>query len=132
MERKVDQAKQAFREFQPKLNRLLTGNAWVRSAQKLPLVLVALEGTRDNYDKNKSLHFHLTLGNFDARRLDVDFLEKLVKYWCDTGVGTSDIKLHPLYNAGGFGRYCTKEVWKFNDSCIDLDLTQIPAHLTGI
>lgn len=132
MDRKVDNAKQAFREFRPKLNRLLTGNGWVRSAQKLPLVLVSLEGSKDNYDRNKSLHFHLTLGNFDVERLDVDFLEKLVKHWCDTGIGTDDIKLTSLYDASGFGGYCSKEVWKSNNECIDLMLSQIPAHLTGI
>lgn len=132
MERKVDMAKQAYRAFRPKLNRLLTGNGWLRSAQKLPLVIVSLEGSKNNYDRNKSLHFHLTLGNFDVQRMDVNFLEKLVKNWCDTGVGTDNIKLHPLYYASGFGGYCGKEVWKFNDNCIDFDLTQIPAHLTAI
>ena len=132
MQRKTDTAKQAFRTFMPKLNRLLSGNGWQRKAEYLPIVVTALEGSMNNYDKNKTLHFHVCIGNVDEDRLTVDFFEKLVGHWTATGVGTDDIKMHTLYlSSSGFGEYSSKELWQGNADCIDFDLSQIPAHLTG-
>ena len=131
MERHIDTAHQAMRSFKPKLNRLLTGNGYRRNAQLQPILLFALEGTTNTYDRYKSLHYHIAAGNFDEGRLDVDFLEKLVQHWKGTGVGTDDIKITSLIHGRehGWGTYINKEHHKGNEWCVDYASTQIPSHL---
>lgn len=131
---KVISAQQAMRSFIPKLNRLLTGNGYKRNPAFVPIIITALEGTLNTYDKNKTLHFHIALGNFDEHRLTADMLEKLIQHWIGTGIGTDDIKLHTLYktDGNGWGSYMQKEAWAGNIDCIDLSNTQLPAHLLAI
>ena len=131
MDAKLVAAQQAMRSFIPKLNRLLTGNGYKRNRAFLPIIVTALEGTLNTYDKNKTLHFHLALGNFDENRLTVEMLEKLIQQWIGTGIGTEDIKLHTLRGTSdnGWGGYMHKEAWAGNTDCIDLSNTQLPAHL---
>lgn len=121
MDAKALAAKQAMRSFLPKLNWLLTGNGWKRNPAYLPIIITALEGTLNTYDRNKTLHFHLALGNFDENRLTPDMLEKLIGLWIGTGIGTDDIKLHTLrpMKGNGWGGYIGKEAWKGNSDCID-------------
>lgn len=131
MQRHIDTAHQAMRSFTPKLNRLLTGNGYRRNPQLVPILLIALEGTTNTYDRNKSLHFHIAAGNFDEGRLDVDFLETLIKHWTSTGIGTDDIKITSLIRGRehGWGTYINKEHHKGNEWCVDYSSTQIPSYL---
>lgn len=130
---KSERAVQAYRKFIPHLNRILTGNGWVRNPNYLPLIIPSLEGKTDTYSKNKTLHFHLALGNFDSNRIDADSLEKMIDKWVSTGVGTNDIKLRKLADGieSGWGAYISKEVWKGNFDAVDFSTIQVPAHLTG-
>lgn len=131
MDKKVEAAHQAMRWFMPRLNRLLTGNGSRRNDKHLPIIITSLEGSLNTYDRNKSLHFHLAIGNFDTNRLTPDFLERLIACWVGTGIGTNDIKLHTLRptNCDGWGIYINKEAWKGNQNCIDLSNTQLPVDL---
>jgi hypothetical protein len=131
MEKHIDAAHQAMRSFKPKLNRLFTGNGYRRNPQLVPILLFALEGTTNTYDRNKSLHFHIAAGNIDEGRLDVDFLETLVKHWTGTGIGTDNIKITSLIcgREHGWGTYINKENHKGNEWCVDYASTQIPSHL---
>lgn len=127
----MEDANKAMHEFKKRLNWLLTGNGYKRNPQKLPILIVALEGTQNTYDHNRTLHFHLALGNFDLNRLDENFLPKLITHWQRTGVGTNDIKFEPLIHGRehGWGTYINKEHNKGNGMCIDFTHTQIPSHL---
>lgn len=131
MDTKSIAAQQAMRHFIPKLNRILTGNGYKRNPKYLPIIITALEGSLNTYDKNRTLHLHLALGNFDAERLTVDAFEKLTGHWVSTGIGTDDIKLHTLRKSCGYGSgdYINKEAWRGNTDCIDLCNTQLPIHL---
>ncbi len=131
---KSDGAIQAYRQFVPKLNRILTGNGWTRNANFIPLIIPALEGKTDTDDQCKTLHFHLALGNFDIYRIDVNAIEKIINCWQSTEIGTSDIKLRTLVDGreSGWGNYISKEVWKNNLDCVDFANLQKPAYLTGI
>jgi hypothetical protein len=131
MDRHIEDAHQAMRSFKPKLNRLLTGNGYRRNPELLPILILALEGTTNTYDHNRSLHFHIAAGNFDQQRLDVDFLETLTKHWTGTGIGTDDIKITSLIRGRehGWGTYINKENYKGNEWCVDYASTQIPSHL---
>ena len=127
----VSSANDVMCDFRKKLNWLLTGNGHKRNPKYLPILIVSLEGTTNTYDHNRTLHYHIAFGNIDTKRLDVDFLEKLSKLWIETGIGTDDIKIHPLTSGRehGWGTYISKEAWKGNMDCIDLENTQIPKHL---
>lgn len=133
IEFKSDGAMQAYREFIPKLNRILSGNGWTRNSNYVPLIIPALEGKNDTYSRHKTLHFHLALGNFDINRIDVDAFEKIIDCWTSTEIGTNDIKLCKLIvgKESGWGGYISKEVWKDNLDCIVYDHIQGPAYLTG-
>lgn len=131
MARHVEDANKGMHEFKKRLNWLLTGNGYKRSILKLPILIVALEGTQNTYDFNKTLHFHIALGNFDQNRLDKDFSSKLITHWQRTGIGTSDVKFEPLISGReyGWGTYLNKEHSTGNHMCIDFNLTQMPSHL---
>ena len=126
-----EQAIQAFRSFRPKLNRLLTGNGHIRKLHLVPIIIPAIEGTLNTYDRNRTLHYHLALGNFDTTRLDLNFVEKLIESWTATGVGTDDIKMFATITGReqGWGSYINKEYARGNDQCIDLANIQIPNYL---
>lgn len=131
MERHIETALSAMDEFQKRLNWLLTGNGYKRSPLKLPIIITSLEGTQNTYDHNRSLHFHLALGNFDLNRVNDKFLEKIITHWKRTGIGTADVKLEALINHQEYrwGTYIAKEYSRGNDMCIDFSHTQIPNHL---
>ena len=131
MERHIEDANKAMHEFKKRLNWLLTGNGYKRNPLKLPIFIVALEGTQNTYDHNRTLHFHLALGNFDTNRLNENFITKLTTHWQRTGVGTDDIKLEKLIygREHEWGTYINKEHNTGNDMCIDFTHTQIPSHL---
>ncbi len=131
MERHIEDALKAMNEYQKRLNWLLTGNGYKRNPEKLPIIITALEGTQNTYDHNRTLHFHIALGNFDLSRLDDHLLERLRYHWQRTGIGTRDIKLEPLIHGRehGWGTYINKEHNKGNEMCIDFSHTQIPSHL---
>lgn len=131
---KSDGAIQAYRQLIPRLNRILTGNGWTRNANYIPLIIPALEGTKTNDSKVKTLHFHLALGNFDLNRIDFDAIEKIKKFWESTQVGTKDIELRKLVDGSEsrWGEYISKEVWINNLDCVDYANLQKPAYLTDI
>jgi hypothetical protein len=131
LEQKISLANGGMTELKPKLNRLLTGNGYRRKQHHLPIIVVSLEGTLNRYDRHKTLHYHLALGNFDIDRLDENFLEILKLKWIGTGIGTGNIHLELLIlgREQGWGSYITKEAYKGNEQCIDFTNTQVPNHL---
>lgn len=131
MTRHISIANNVMHDFRKKLNWLFTGNGYKRNPKYLPILIVSLEGTTNTYDRYKTLHYHIGFGNVDTERMDVDFLEKLTKLWVATGIGSDNIKIHPLTHGRehGWGTYISKEAWKGNYDCIDLENSQIPKHL---
>ena len=131
LEQNISLATGAISALKPKLNRLLTGNGYVRNRLHIPILVTALEGTLNTYDRYRTLHYHIALGNFHINRLDINFLEKLIQHWTGTGIGTEDIKLTPLIygREHGWGSYINKEAYRGNEQCIDFLNSQVPKHL---
>lgn len=129
------EAVKAMYKFRQRFNQQLTGNRWRRDAAYLPIIITALEGTLNTYDHNRSIHYHLAVGNFDPVRVDKDDFEtKLRINWQASSIGTEDIlikRINPS-SAQSWGVYMNKEAWKGNLGCIDYENTQIPVHLLGI
>ncbi len=127
-------AEMGMLKFLPRLNQLLTGNGFRRDNAKLPIIISSLEGTINNYDSNKTLHFHLAIGNFDKARVErADFKEALTAQWIAAGIGTADIDIKAI-TKGTEARwidYIGKEAWRGNMDCINYETTQIPTNLLG-
>lgn len=121
-------------KFIPRLNQLLTGNSYRRYEAKLPIIISSLEGTFNNYDRNRTLHFHLAVGNFENERVDRgNFKEALTAKWLATGIGTNDVDIRVLTKGteARWIEYIGKEAWKGNMDCINYATTQIPTKLLG-
>ena len=134
IESMASEAIKGMHRFRPRLNRLLSGNGWKRSPEHLPIIVAALEGTGNSYDRNRSLHYHLAVGNFDPARVEsAAFSEQLTRHWLESGIGTTDVHIQRMTAAGAYcwGMYIGKEAWQGNLACIDLENTQIPKHLLG-
>jgi hypothetical protein len=118
-----------------RLNRLLTGNGYKRKKGYLPVFVAAIEGTTNTYDRHKTLHVHIALGNTGlaknegTRRLLEEGVRQL---WMQTKVGTEDVTLIDMIEAEeeGWGRYQNKEAYKGNAGVIDYSNIQIPKQLT--
>jgi hypothetical protein len=78
----------AVTKFRFRMNRLLTGNGWLRNEKYIPLFLPAIEGANS---KDKTLHIHAALGNTghiaseEKRQLLLDGFRQI---WLNTRVLT--------------------------------------------
>ena len=63
MEQRLDATRSSLNQFRLRLNRLLTGNGWLRKDKYVPVFVAAIEGAQNTYDKNRTLHIHIALGN---------------------------------------------------------------------
>lgn len=137
MEDRLYTAQGSLRQLRTRLNRLLTGNGYKRNNRYLPVFVAAIEGTKNDYDLNRTLHIHIALGNTghtateDTRRLLEDGIRQI---WTATAVGTADVRVDRL-TKGTEHRwmdYIGKEAHTGstgNTDVIDYSNTQIPAHL---
>jgi hypothetical protein len=117
-----------------RLNRLLTGNGYRRNESYKPIFLAAIEGTQNHYDRYKTLHVHIALGNTGlpnteaTKRLIEDGVRAI---WTCTKVGVDDVRLIEMDKTGrrGWGGYQNKEARKGNTGVIDYSNIQLPMHL---
>jgi signal recognition particle GTPase len=64
------------------------------------LVITSIEGTLNNYDKNKTLHTHIALGNILTPQSHIKTEEQLIKTiktnWLATEIGVADIVIKKI------------------------------------
>ena len=131
MEQRLDATRSSLNQFRLRLNRLLTGNGWLRNDKYVPVFVAAIEGTQNTYDKNRTLHIHVALGNLPLAATH-DLLEDGIRQlWAATAVGTTDIKLDKLTKGTEqrWNEYIGKEAHKGNLEVIDYSNTQAPKHI---
>ena len=97
-----------------RLNRLLTGNGFRRNESYKPIFIAAIEGTQNDYDRYKTLHVHIALGNtgFPNTETTKRLIEDGVRtIWTSTKVGVDDVRLIEMDKTGrqGWGGYQNKE-----------------------
>jgi hypothetical protein len=121
-------------KLRQQLNRLLTGNGHKRKKQYLPIFVAAIEGTLNTYDRHKTLHVHIAIGN--TRLANTEATRKLLEegvrqLWIRTRVGNDDVTLLNMREAQeqGWGGYQNKEAHKGNTAVIDYSNIQLPEHL---
>lgn len=131
MTQRVDALRSSLHKFRMRFNRLLTGNGHRRNNDYLPIFVAAIEGTQNTYDKNKTLHVHVALGNLQPNATYELLLDAITQLWLATEVGTDDIRLDRLTvgTEQRWSGYISKETYRGNIECIDYTNTQIPSKI---
>jgi hypothetical protein len=131
MEKRLDATRSSLYKFRMRFNRLLTGNGWQRNKKHVPVFVAAIEGTKNTYDKNRTLHIHIALGNLPTAATQTLLEDGIRQLWAATDVGTTDIKLDKLTigTEQRWNSYIGKEANNNNWQVIDYSNTQAPKHI---
>ena len=131
MLKNFETARQSLHQLRVRSNRALTGNGWQRNPRYLPIFVPVIEGTVNTYDRNRTLHIHLAVGNLPERYTEKDLLGIYRGCWLSTACAADDVALIPLrINAkAGWGHYLTKEERQGRTDSVDYYNTQIPEHI---
>jgi hypothetical protein len=133
-ERRMDKlnecAVRATRQFISRLAYKAFGNGAKRKPNLYhPLVITAIEGTQNTYDKNKSLHAHIALGNILTENSNIKTEEQLRQIiretWLATDYGKDNIDIKKMQN-NGWITYITKEMQNGNMECVSWENTHTP------
>ena len=100
----------------------------------MPVFVAAIEGTQNTYDKNRTLHIHVALGNLPLAATQDLVEDGIRQLWAATVVGTTDIKLDKLTKGTEqrWNVYIGKEAHKGNLEVIDYSNTQAPKHILAM
>ena len=131
MEQYLDRARQSLHQLRMRSNRALTGNGWRRNPRYLPTFIPVVEGTINTYDRNRTLHIHLAVGNLPERYTEGDLLGIYRGCLISTSCAADDVALIPLRinEKAGWGHYLTKEEQQGRTDSVDYYNTQIPEHI---
>lgn len=88
------------------------------------LMLPVIEGSAFSPDGNRTLHYHIGLGNVPEGVSDIELYNVVRQHWLKTKFGANDIDIKPA--DPGWSGYITKEVEKGNVECIDWRNASIP------
>ena len=129
MRERVFRAQSVLRYFIPRFNRALTGNGSRRNNKYLPIIVPVLEGTCDTYNPNKTLHWHLMVGNTPSH-IDTTALQQHARdIWRQHDIAQDDVNASTLWLRQGWAGYTTKEYRHGNYEGIDYALLQAPQHI---
>ena len=128
MQQRMINAKQALRYFVPRFNRAMTGNGWRRNDNYIPVIIPALEGTLNTYDKNRTLHWHILIGNL-PKHIETDYIHTQAQHiWSAHEYAKDNINTTSLWHAQGYASYTMKEHKQGNFECVETQLIQLPKH----
>lgn len=127
--RMTTQAHTALDYFIPRFNRALTGNGWRRKPAYKPIIIPSLEGTLNTYDRNRTLHWHILIGNLPAH-CTIDILRDAAQtIWLEHEHASTNINCSELWDAPGYSNYIHKEARRGNYDCVATQLLQAPQHI---
>lgn len=131
MEHQVQQAQQSIHYLRMRLNRTLYGNGSRRNPNLVPIFIPVLEGSTNNYDHNKTLHYHVGIGNLPNNCSTEMLTDAVTQIWSSSSAGTSDVLVQEMnartpYN---FSKYIVKEFDDNNIDVIDYPNAQLPQYL---
>ena len=126
-----ERTRHSLHQLRVRSNRALTGNGWQRNPRYLPIFVPVIEGTVNTYDRNRTLHIHLAVGNLPERYTEKDLLGIYRGCWLSTPCAADDVVLVPLRinEKAGWGHYLTKEERQGRTDSVDYYNTQIPEHI---
>jgi hypothetical protein len=133
MEQNLEQARRSTHQLRLRSNRALTGNGWQRNSRYLPIFVPVIEGSLNTYDKHKTLHIHLAVGNLPKRYAERDLLGIYRGCWLSTAFAADDVVLVPMRSGreSGWFSYLTKEERLGRTDCVDYHNSQIPEHIVA-
>ena len=131
MEQYLDRARQSLHQLRMRSNRALTGNGWRRNPRYLPTFIPVVEGTVNTYDRNKSLHLHIAVGNLPAGYTDEELHNVYRGCWLQAECAADDVVLVPMWlkQEAGWFQYSKKEERQGRIDCVDHYNSQIPKHV---
>ena len=126
-----ERTRHSLHQLRVRSNRALTGNGWKPNPRYLPIFVPVIEGTVNTYDRNRTLHIHLAVGNLPERYTEKDLLGIYRGCWLSTPYAADDVRLVPLWSGAedGWGNYLTKEERQGRTDSVDYYNTQIPKHI---
>ena len=130
MECLLERARSTTRQFNRRLAVAAYGNGATRKPNLYhPLIITAIEGTLNTYDKNKTLHAHIALGNIltpNSKIQTEDQLKTIIRNeWLATDDGVDDIDIQQM-TSERWMTYLTKEMNNGNMDCVDWQNCHIP------
>ena len=130
MDKLYEQATRTTRQFIRRIAYEAFGNGVKRKPNQYhPLVITAIEGTLNTYDKNRTLHAHIALGNILTTHSNIKTeaqLKQIIREtWLATDYGKDDIDIKTMQN-NGWITYITKEMQNGNMECVDWQNCHIP------
>ena len=126
IERYAISAHSALNYFIPRFNRALTGNGWRRKSAYKPIIIPSLEGTLNTYDRHKTLHWHILLGNLPSYCNTEQLIDTARTIWLQHHNAQDNINCTQLWHNTGFGNYIQKETRKGNYDCVATQFIQAP------
>lgn len=126
----LERAQRTARQFNRRLAVAAYSNGAVRKPNIYhPLIITAIEGTLNTYDKNRTLHLHIALGNILTPTSRIQTEEQLKttirSEWLATADGVDDIDIQQM-TSDRWITYITKEFDYGNTECIDWQNCYIP------
>ena len=129
VERMTTEAHTALDYFIPRFNRAVTGNGWRRKNSYKPIIVPSLEGTLNTYDRHRTLHWHILIGNLPAHYTTEQLLRAAQSVWQHHPTANNNIHCSPLWHTTGFSNYIQKETRQGNYDCVATQLIQAPQHI---
>jgi hypothetical protein len=130
MDRLYERATRTTRQFVRRFAYEAFGNGITRKPNLYhPLIITAIEGTLNTYDKNRTLHAHIALGNVltpqSKIKTEAQLRQTIKDEWLKTRDGINNIDIQ-LMHSNGWITYITKEMQNGNMECVDWQNCHIP------
>jgi len=130
IDRLLEQASRTTRQFIKRFAYKAYGNGAKRKPNFYhPLIITAIEGTTNTYDRNRTLHAHIALGNILTTNSNIQneaqLRQTINDTWLATQHGNKDIDIKTM-NSNGWITYITKEMNNGNMECVSWENTHIP------
>ena len=130
MDKLFERATRTTRQFNRRIAFAAFGNGAKRKPNLYhPLIITAIEGKLNTYDKNRTLHAHIALGNiFTANsniKTEAQLRQTIKDEWLKTTDGINNIDIQLMHSIGWI-TYITKEMQNGNMECVDWQNCHIP------
>jgi hypothetical protein len=126
----LERARRTVRQFNRRIAVAANGNGATRKPNLYhPLIITSIEGTQNTYDRNRTLHAHIALGNILTAHSNIKTeyqLETIIRNeWLATADGIDDIDIQQMTSERWI-TYLTKEFESGNRECVDWQNCHIP------
>jgi hypothetical protein len=94
----------------------------------IPIVVPALEGGRTWRDRDKRLHWHLSIGNLPEMLFE-EARSLILRAWNDCDFAYKENDVREIYEVNGSIKYMTKGLFFGDDKVIEFDCLTYPKSI---